>query len=543
MHDKLGTDEIDAIKILQDLSQKEDLLLFIINEDGKYLYHPDRTGDVDPSLLASVKRGKPFYSYKAANKKEYDVFQEHITERQFYIGAEMLKSKSDYLVRIYRALMIAVIIAIPFIIVPISIYIARQINKPLNKIIETTNLTSSGNLKKFILQPHYRKCVDILGCTKTDCQAYHTSNLACWGIENTLGCEGMAKFDKIDHQCSSCKVYNNAIRSEYDELIDAVNDLIVTMQHVVASVKGISGELSTESENLSSTSEKLRDSIQNQAGDIGEKISSNKEFAVTIDHIADAAQSQADKMKNTIKAIEVLSKSSMEVGSKVTNISVKTENAVASTSETKTILDSTTAKMMQISENSQKIVDIVQIINDISDQINLLSLNASIEAARAGEHGRGFAIVAQEISKLADATAASTKEIETTISQTRDDVTEGVRLVNTTNDEIMHVMDDIKEAALLMKEIAASAENQKESNKTILEDIDMINQMSTLIADATAEQKDDSDKIIEALTTINDSIQVISTSSGNLYKSLYESADELNKKSHQLNEVISFFTV
>ena len=68
-----------------------------------------------------------------------------------------------------------------------------------------------------------------------------------------------------------------------------------------------------------------------------------------------------------------------------------------------------------ITESSQQVTDIISIIDDISDKINLLSLNAAIEAARAGEAGRGFAVVADEISKLADQTAASINDIDSLI--------------------------------------------------------------------------------------------------------------------------------
>jgi len=543
---ELGIDELHAITILQDLSVKDEINLFIIDENGQYIYHPKRTGDVDQSLLSTVKKGEPFFSYITSDSdEEYFVYQEYISEKRRYIGAEVPESKNYTLLTSFIYIILILIIIAPFIILTISVFIAKKINERLNWIIATASQVSHGDLTKFIMQPHYRKCVDILNCNKTNCPSYYTSNLACWGIENTLcyemnGCEeDISIEEKIETYCKNCKVYRRSIKSEFDELIDSINTMIVTTQNVVASIKDISTELSVESEELTSTDEQLTIQLQNQASFIEETTSSNKELAVSINSIAEATKNQANKVETTIKAMDILKKSSSEVSTKVNDANIKIENTVTSTNETKAILDNTTAKMMQISENSQKIVDIVQIINDISDQINLLSLNASIEAARAGEHGRGFAIVAQEISKLADATAASTKEIETTINQTRDDVTEGVNLVQTTNEEIMHVMDNIKNTDLLMKEIAASAEEQRKNNQIIIDDIDTINQMSTLIAKTTAEQKVNSDKIINALTTINDSIKIISTSSGNLHNS----ADELKQKSYKLREITDYFKV
>ena len=135
-------------------------------------------------------------------------------------------------------------------------------------------------------------------------------------------------------------------------------------------------------------------------------------------------------------------------------------------------MDETVDSIQSIEKSSKQIADAVAIITDIADQTNLLALNAAIEAARAGEHGKGFAVVADEVRKLAERSATSAKEITDLIKVSIQQVDDGVTLSNGAGEALKKIVGDVTQVAEQLQSISTATQEQAatmEENTSIVE--------------------------------------------------------------------------
>ena len=248
--------------------------------------------------------------------------------------------------------------------------------------------------------------------------------------------------------------------------------------------------------------EKLQQMIKKVAHVTDKVASASVELSATAEEISKGTDTLTSRASQTAAAVEEMNATVGQVAQNSGKAASLAQDTVKTAQEGGTVVSSTISGMQQLSEavsnsatiisdlgkSSDQIGEIVRTIEDIADQTNLLALNAAIEAARAGEQGRGFAVVADEVRKLAERTTKATKEIGDMIRQIQHDtrgavdsmqqgtqkVTAGVDLVNKTGEALSQIVRMVSESADMIRQIAVASEQQSVATQQIASDIENV---------------------------------------------------------------------
>jgi methyl-accepting chemotaxis protein len=267
-------------------------------------------------------------------------------------------------------------------------------------------------------------------------------------------------------------------RSEKDKLMQALRVMVKNLSEVITEVKTSAVNAASASQQLSSSSEEMSRGLENQAGRTSQIATATNEMSQTV---IDVAKNAADIASSAAATAKIASD-----GEEIVNKSVKEVKAIADT------VNESAELMSSLGDRSKQIGDIVNVIKDIADQTNLLALNAAIEAARAGEQGRGFAVVADEVRKLAERTAKATSEIGGMIKAIQDEVDKavvsmgegskrvgvGVEFSIQAGDALRKIVGSVNELQSMVQQIASATEEMSTASEQINSDIEAVANIS-----------------------------------------------------------------
>jgi len=288
---------------------------------------------------------------------------------------------------------------------------------------------------------------------------------------------------------------NPIARYIYTGRNDDVGSLLLAMKSLSSETTGIVGRISDDSKklslsakNLAETTEVTNHGVQQQYSETDQVATATNEMTASIQEISSNAQQTATAAK------EAMSESNN--GRKVVDLtSSSIEGLAQEIKHASTVIEN-------VKTDSKEISTIVNVIRDISEQTNLLALNAAIEAARAGEQGRGFAVVADEVRALAGRTNTATDEIRQMIEKLQSGTGEAVTVMSKSCDNAVNTVAQASSAAHSLEAIAGA--------------IEKINDMSMTIASAVEEQSAVAEEINQGIVRIRDNAETTMKASENM---------------------------
>ncbi|TGK55558.1 chemotaxis protein [Leptospira kanakyensis] len=326
-------------------------------------------------------------------------------------------------------------------------------------------------------------------------------------------------------------------RNEVDAILISLFELLHIFQDIISLLKDATIGLSSSVDNAKLADDSFHSSLHRQK-DYSQNLEATvRKMTDNMTNIENASSNNYSTLIRVSESIKLLSdhinesEENSNLSKKLTfGISEKIQKGNKAMEEMATVIEN-------IATSSGKIEGMVIVIKEISERVNLLALNASIEAARAGEYGSGFAVVAQEVSKLATQTSNSIKEIDANVKRNKEEVTLNRQKINETNQLYKEIISEVKQIFEKIDFISESATNQMQIKEKLLFDSEQLSQMLAEIKQNIGDQNNSQKLISDVAHAMDSSVNATFSEGENLSKLL----EKIKSTSDDIGGVILLF--
>lgn len=300
-----------------------------------------------------------------------------------------------------------------------------------------------------------------------------------------------------------------------------VRNIIKPITRMINQLSAATNQVTAASAQISSASTELSSGATHQAASIEETSASIEEMGAQARHNAESSKSVLEAVKDIANLIEANAKKALEAAQISDQSKISAERGESS-------INDISSAMNEIRRGSEQITNIISTINDIAQQTKMLAVNAAIEAARAGEHGQGFAVVADQVSKLAETSKSAAKEIEMLIRESVHKAESGALVANKGTDAIREILSRIQEISNLISQIT----NSSQQSATFIQEV----KNQTMGITEAAQQES------EGISQVNNAIQQIdhvTRQNSAAAEETSAAAQELHAQASSMSEVVN----